>query len=138
MFVRSLAFTLFALTSMVGCASNPPPRVVRVSDVGDGPPLLPGQALVIEFQENDRLPLSFVLAGPLLVTEGDTALTLRATRRFFLRVDEDGIATSLDGHDFSKGNGAPGSFQAGISATKEGVRANVTIKGPTPNGLTAN
>lgn len=135
----SVVLPVISLASMLGCASSAPPRIIRVTDVGaEGTPLLPGQPLIVEFHENDRIPLSFVVAGPLLVTEGDTPLTLRATRRFFLRLDEDGLTSSLDGKNFAD-NSAPGSFAVGLSATREaGVRANVTIKGPTPKEPVAN
>ena len=127
--IVALTLTLFT----AGCASGPPPRVVRVTDLGQAGKLEPGQSLVVEFREGDRLPLEFTMQGPLLETEkGTPPIMLRATRRFFLRIDEDGLRSSLDGKDFSLKPAAPGSFSVGFSATPAGAKANITIKGPTP------
>lgn len=54
-----------------------------------------------------------------------------AERHFFLRVDGDGVATSLDGKTFGE-NAAPGSFRIGVGVTQqEGVRASVLLSTPT-------
>lgn len=125
---------LFVALSTVGCASGPPPRTVRVTEMQGIAELAQGQPLIIEFHEGDTLPLDFSLQGPLLESAKDTQpIMLTAKRRFFLRIDGDGLHSSLDGKDFSKNAAAPGSFQIGIGATRErGTRANITIKGPTP------
>ena len=127
--------SLSALLSTLGCASSPPPRVVRVTDMQGVSELAKGQPLIIELREGDTLPLDFSLEGPLLESAKDAPpIILTAKRRFFLRIDGDGIHSSLDGKDFSKNAAAPGTFQIGIGATRErGTRANITIKGPTPN-----
>jgi len=121
--------------STLGCASGPPPRTVRLDQVQAMADLANGQPLIIEFREGDTLPVDFSLQGPLLESAKDTpAIVLTAKRRFFLRIDSDGLRTSLDGKDFSKNPAAPGSFQIGIGASRErGTRGNITIKGPTPN-----
>lgn len=122
-----------AVAALTGCASGPPLRVVRVNDVGTLAALTEGQALIIEFQPGDTLPLDVSIAGPLLESAPDTpAIVLTAKRRFFLRLDEDGLASSLDGEDFSQRSETPGSFQIGIGATRErGARGTIKIVGPT-------
>jgi hypothetical protein len=131
---KAIPFAVLAL-SILGCASGPPPRVFRVTDMKGMSELANGQPMIIEFHEGDTLPLDFSLQGPLLESAKDAPpIILTAKRRFFLRIDGDGFHSSLDGKDFSKNPNAPGTFQIGIGATRErGTRANITIKGPTPN-----
>jgi hypothetical protein len=125
---------LIVALSTIGCASGPPPRVVRVTEMQGVAELAQGQPLIIEFHEGDTLPLDFSLQGPLLESAKDAPpIVLTAKRRFFLRIDGDGLRSSLDGKDFSKNPAAPGSFQIGIGATRaRGTRASIIIKGPTP------
>ncbi len=132
--MKKIISLLLVTLSALGCASGPPPRVVRATDVQGVAKLALGQPLIIEFHEGDTLPLDFSLQGPLLQSPTDAPpIMLTAKRRFFLRIDGDGLRSSLDGKDFSKSPAAPGSFQIGIGATRErGTRATITIKGPTP------
>ena len=125
---------LFLALTLIGCTSGPPPRTVRLDQLQSIADLAKGEPLVIEFREGDTLPLDFSLEGPLLESAKDAPpIVLTAKRSFFLRIDGDGLRTSIDGKDFSKNPAAPGSFQIGIGATRErGTRATVTIKGPTP------
>ena len=135
---QSVWTCLVAITAaLAGCTSAPAPRVVRVNDVQAVAGLAQGQPLIIEFHEGDTLPLDFSLQGPLLESDKEAPpIVLTARRRFFLRLDGDGLSASLDGEDFSRRPLAPGSFQIGIGATPEsGTRANLTIKGPTPQEL---
>lgn len=121
--------------ALVGCASAPPARTVRLTDVPNlGTTLAAGQPLVIEVHEGDVLPLDFKLSGPLFESPVDQPpILLQAKRNFFLRIDEDGLRSSLDGKSFDKKPAAPGQFRVGIGATKErGVRAEIVIKSPTP------
>jgi hypothetical protein len=68
--------------------------------------------------------------------EGAPPIPLRVTRHFFLRIDEGGLKSSLDGKDFDWKPVAPGQFQLGVGVTKgEGVKANISIRTPTPPGL---
>lgn len=116
-----------------GCAPQIPPRVVRLADLGKGGPLLPGQALIVEVQEGDTIPLSFSLRGPFLTTPDDAPpIPLRARKHFFLRIDKSGLRASADGNHFDDTPKKPGSFQIGLGATKEGVRATVSIETPVP------
>ncbi|MFO0588851.1 MAG: hypothetical protein U0441_14975 [Polyangiaceae bacterium] len=130
-FVASLAFVLVPL--LQGCAPHVPPREVRLADIGKGGPLLPGQALIVEVQEGDTIPLSFSLRGPFMATPEDAPpIPLRAKRHFFLRIDKDGLRASADGKHFDERPVKPGSFQIGLGATKEGVRATIAIETPVP------
>ncbi len=116
-----------------GCAPQIPPRVVRLADIGKGGPLLPGQALIVEVQEGDTIPLSFKLDGPFLTTPDDAPpIPLRARRHFFLRIDRDGLRASADGNHFDAKPRKPGSFQIGLGASKEGVRGTIHIETPVP------
>jgi hypothetical protein len=133
--MNKLIPVLILALSTIGCASGPPPRTVPVTEMQGVSEFAKGQPLIIEFREGDALPLDFSLQGPLLESAKDAPpIILTAKRRFFLRIDGDGLKTSLDGVDFSRNAATPGSFQIGIGATRErGTRANITIKGPTPS-----
>lgn len=127
----------FALSTVafVGCAATPAPQHVRADALGQGA-IEPGRPIVVEFQEGDTIPLEFVLQGPFVRTEADAKpIVLRVARRFFLKLDEDGVASSVDGEDFDRGNAEPGRFQFGVSVTKDGVVAKIAIRTPTPDGL---
>lgn len=124
---------LLAALLVQGCAPKIPPRVVALSDIGKGGPLLPGQALIVEIQEGDTIPLVFSLRGPFLTTPDDAPpIPLRAKQHFFLRIDERGFRASADGLHFDDKPVKPGSFQIGLGASKEGVRATIAIETPVP------
>lgn len=129
--VAALAFALAPL--LQGCAPRIPPREVRLADIGKGGPLLPGQALIVEVEEGDTIPLTFSLRGPFITTPEDAPpIPLRAKRHFFLRIDGDGLRASADGKHFDERPVKPGSFRIGLGATKEGVRATIAIETPVP------
>jgi hypothetical protein len=95
-----------------------------------------GQPLVIEFQEGDVIPLHFKLDGPFVKSADDAApIPLRVVRHFYLRIDKSGIKSSADGKTFDAKPVAPGSFQIGVGANKDGPMATVAIRTPTPAGL---
>lgn len=119
-----------------GCAAAPAPRVVKLSELKGEVPLADGQPLIVEFEEGDTLPLVFQLDGPFMHSDKQAPpLTLRAARHFFLRIDEDGFHSSVDGKDFGKKPSMPGKFQIGFHVTKEGPRANISITTPVPAAL---
>lgn len=121
--------------ALSGCAATPVPQHVRADALGAGD-LDPARPIVVEFQEGDTIPLEFVLQGPFVRTDADAKpIVLRVARRFFLKLDEDGIASSLDGQNFDSDNAEPGSFQFGVSVTKDGVAAKMSVRTPTPEGL---
>ena len=136
--MKASRLALLSATALVaalsqGCAPPVPPRVVRLADVGQGGPLLPGQALIIEVQEGDTIPLVFSLRGPFMSTPDDAPpIPLRARRHFFLRIDKDGLRASADGQHFDAKPAKPGSFQFGLGASTEGVRATIAIQTPVP------
>lgn len=132
----SLALGPLALAPVLlslGCAPSVPPRTVRLADLGKSEPLLPGQALIIEVQEGDTIPLSFSLEGPFIATPAEAKpIPLRAKRHFFLRMDENGLRASADGLHFDTKPVKPGSFRMGFGASKEGARATIVIRTPIP------
>lgn len=118
---------------IAGCASGPAPLVVRASELKNASALAPGQPIVIEFQAGEEIPLELTMDGPLVQSQKpETPIRLKVVRRFFMRIDEDGVTTSLDGKTFGD-NVAPGSFRFGVGATKEkGVVATFAVRTPTP------
>ncbi|MFO0613658.1 MAG: hypothetical protein U0414_13765 [Polyangiaceae bacterium] len=131
----SLLGAALALVGLVGCAATPAPQYVRADALGTGT-IDPGRPIVVEFQEGDSIPLELLIDGPFVETPADaTAIALRVRRHFFLRLDADGLASSVDGRDFDPGIAEPGRFQFGVSITKEGVAAKMAIRTPTPEGL---
>lgn len=126
--IVSLALASLCLTA---CTATPEPRVVDADDVGTLGSLMPGQALVIVFDPGDRIPLDVSVGGPLVATPADSApILLEVKRRFFLRIDEDGVETSLDGKTFGKVE-RPGLFSIGVGANKKGTAAHISITTPT-------
>ncbi len=126
----ALATSLF----VAGCAARPTPPVVRAADLGKpgtvGPELV-GLPVVLLFEKGDRIPLSVEIGGPLVQTPGGLApIQLEVQRRFFLRLDEDGMATSLDGQSYGDVV-SRGSFAVGVGATKAGPLASIKVVTPT-------
>lgn len=124
----ALALTLSA------CATRPTPLVIRAADVRSRPVSVgPTEVLVLEFQPGDEIPFDVRVEGPLVETVAPSEpLRLRAVRRFFLRVDRTGVATSLDGVTFGE-HSAPGTFRVGVNVTQSaGVTASMAIRTPTP------
>jgi hypothetical protein len=131
MSVRCL-LVLSLSAACAACAGGPPPRVVSVNDLGRFGPLAPGQALVIAFAAGDTIPLDVAIDGPLVRSPpAMPPVALEVRRSFYLRLDKDGMQTSLDGVHFGD-NVAPGTFMMGVGATKEGVRAQLRVRTPTP------
>ncbi|NUO48268.1 MAG: hypothetical protein HOV80_05355 [Polyangiaceae bacterium] len=129
--IRSSAILCFAAV-VTGCASAPEPRIVDADDIGKLGSLEPNQALVIVFEPGDHIPLELSVGGPLVATPaGAEPIKLEVKRKFFLRIDGDGIKTSLDGKTFGKVD-RPGSFSIGIGANQKGTRAHISITTPTP------
>lgn len=136
--MRSLLprLSLALLLTLAGCAAAPPPRLVRAADLGKQGPLAPGQALVIELEAGDVIPLHFSLDGPFVQSPADApTIPLRVTRHFYLRIDGDGLKSSVDGQHFDGKPVSPGHFQVGVGAGPAGIEARVAITTPTPPGL---
>lgn len=129
-FVAALSFAL------AGCGSSLPPRRVKSADLASLQGFTFDRPLIIELEAGDVIPLVFKLDGPFLKTPDDAPpIPLRVTRHFFLRVDGSGLASSIDGEDFDKKSSAPGQFQVGVGVTREGLKANISIRTPTPANL---
>ncbi|MFT3770275.1 MAG: hypothetical protein QM820_33010 [Minicystis sp.] len=129
-----LLIPILALVSLPACASAPEPLRVRAAELGKGKALdVANRPLIIELAEGDTLPIDFSFTSELVeLTPATPALAFRARRRFFVRIDRDGVKTSLDGVHFGERPREPGSFRFGISATAEkGTRVEVNIKTPT-------
>ncbi len=123
--------TVLSVVSLVGCASTPEPRVVRATELASLGSVEPGQPLVVLFERGDQIPLSVVIGGPLVKSpEGAAPIPLEVQRRFYLRLDESGMKTSLDGKTFGDAV-EPGQFSVGVGATKEGANARIEVKTPT-------
>ncbi len=132
---RELMFFAAAI-AITGCAPTPEPRYVRLSELPRGPLDL-NRPLVIEVEAGDTVPLDFSLQGPLFESPKDAPpIMLRAKRHFYLRIGRDGLRSSVDRNDFSGRPVKPGSFQIGFGVTKTGPLATVTIRTPTPPGIT--
>ncbi|NUO52027.1 MAG: hypothetical protein HOV80_24515 [Polyangiaceae bacterium] len=130
--IRSLTTLLLSTAVLSGCAATPEPRIVDADDVGKLGPLEPNQALVIVFEPGDSIPLDLSVGGPLVATPADSQpIKLQVKRKFFLRIDGDGMKTSLDGKTFGKVD-KPGSFSIGVGANQKGTRAQISITTPTP------
>jgi hypothetical protein len=130
--LRLLALAL-GLAPFAACAPAAEPLRVRAADlaqlaqVGD----LRGRPVIIEFKEGDMVPIDLTFSGDLLeLTPPAPELAFRARRRFFLRIDHDGPAVSLDGVSFGVRPREPGMFRLGVSATPQGARVQVNIKTP--------
>ena len=95
-------------------------------------PTLPWIALAATLAANlAAAPAAWAQAWP-----GKQPIKLVAKQRFFLRIDSEGIATSLDGKDFSSDGFAKGSVQFGVGATRErGAHASLTLATPAVGGI---
>ena len=130
---RSLLPTLLVLCTVACGGAVPAPRVVRLRDVGSGPPLGEGQPLILELDEGDVIPLKLAIRGAFVETPADLAtIPLRVKRHCFLRIDKHGLKTSLDGKNFDWTPATPGTFRLGFAATKEGAHAEMEFQTPTP------
>jgi len=131
---RLLSLCCAALAgALSACAPMPEPQFVRAADLGKAGPLTLDRPIVVEFQEGDTIPLDFTLDGPFVKSDKDAPpVQLRVARHFFLRIDKDGLKASADGKSFDWKPARPGQFQAGVGVTKEGVRAHISIRTPTP------
>ncbi len=120
--------------SVMGCAAMPPARYVKSKDLGAlEQPIAPGTPIVVEFEEGDVIPLTVTIDGPFVKSpEGAAPIQLRVTRHFYLRIDKNGMKSSLDGKTFDWKPERPGEFQVGVGVTREGPKAHISIRTPTP------
>jgi hypothetical protein len=133
--LRSASLLAAIASLLCACAASPAPRLVKAAELSRIGSLVPGQPLIIQFEPGETIPVHLKILGPLVRTDPTTPpVRVQVLRRFYLRIDEDGLRTSLDGTSFDASPAQPGSFRFGIGATKhEGMRGEVTIRTPTPS-----
>lgn len=132
----TLMGSLGLLSLLAGCAgAAPEPLRVRAADLGtlDEALVKTGRPLVIEIQQGEVIPLDIDVGGDLVAAPEGTSIPLTAKRTFFLRIDKDGLTTSLDGNTFGTKPRVPGSFRFGVSATRaRGLRSEIVVRTPQP------
>ena len=117
---------ILVLTALAGllasCAhTSLAPLRVSASAAGPWPALREGQPLIIDFKSGDRIPVSIQVDGEIIeTTPSPSTIWLTAKRDFSVRIRGSEIKTSLDGANFDKKASAPGHFQFGLEATREG------------------
>ena len=130
---RLAAIAALSLASMsVGCAHAPEPLRLRYADLTTDPKTatlhLP---LILEVRQGDRLPVDLRFEGELFRMEPSAPpIEIVATRACFVRIDENGIRTSLDGVSFDAKPKVPGHFQLGINMTPAGAKLLVSVTAP--------
>ena len=108
------------------------PLRVSASAPAPWPPLREGQPLIIDFKARDRIPVSIQADGDVVeTTPSPSTIWLTAKRDFSVRIRGAEIKTSLDGVHFDDKPAAPGHFQFGLEATREGG-ARVVLRITTP------
>lgn len=129
--MKTFALALF-LTLAACAATGPAPHHVRARDLGTQPPqtLAPGTPIIVEFEPGDVIPVDLTIQGDLVGLVETPKLAVVAKRRFFLRIDKDGIRTSSDGKNFDEKVVRPGSFRIGLSVTSAGVRGQIDLVTP--------
>lgn len=131
--LRSAASLSVVASLLCACAASPAPRRLKASELSQVGSLVPGQPLIIQFERGETIPVHLEILGPLVRTDPTTPpVRVQVLRRFYLRIDRDGLRTSLDGESFDTSPAAPGSFRFGIGATRDGTRGQVTIQTPMP------
>lgn len=117
---------------LVSCVAAPPAQHVRFADVVDrGFRVDWTRPIVLEFQPGDRLPVHLALSDRLFdLSPGAPQLELVAKRRGFVRIEPGRVSTSLTGDDFHTEPLAPGSFNFGISITRQGTWLALAVTTP--------
>ncbi len=128
---RSRLLVLSLVSLLTGCASGSAPLRLRASDPASFAAARPDQPLIVEFQEGDVIPLRVTVRGELAETDASLPpVAVRARRHFFLRIDGDRLAVSLDGEHF--GSDKKGSLAFGIGFGPDGGKASLAITTPVP------
>lgn len=132
MIQRSFLAALPALL-LLACSSSQPPLRVRAADPSSFSAAVPGQPIIIEFQEGDEIPLEVSVSGDLVATDPATPpVKVRAKRHFYLRLDGSEMKTSLDGEHFGS-SAKRGSFAFGLGFDQTGTKATIKVTTPTPS-----
>lgn len=123
------ALLLACTFAITGCSSLPPLRV-KANNPSTFAEARPGQTLIVELDEGDTIPLSFLIQGDLIETKPPPPpIMLVAKRHFFLKIDGSGVKTSVDGEHWNASR-KKGSFAFGLGFTKEGTTATARITTP--------
>jgi hypothetical protein len=126
-------FAILLASSAVGCGAREPEAVrVRYADLASSPSKLRLDVpAILEFHQGDRIPVELRFTGELFDMSPEVpAIELVAKRDGFVRIDGNGVRTSLDGRDFDARPKVPGSFQLGFSVTAEGTKLVVNVAAP--------
>jgi hypothetical protein len=129
---RSIALALLLPLLLAGCAPARPAQHVRFADVaGSGFRVDWTRPLVLEFQPGDRLPVHLALSDQLFdLSPAAPPLELVAKRRGFVRIEPGQVSASLTGDDFDTKPLAPGTFNFGISVTRQGTWLALAVTTP--------
>lgn len=123
MMVATTGFVLLATSAQAG------PRTVRATDMTPSmwSDLAVGRLgdMVIEFRQNDELPVSFEAQGDLLETRRTSVSYVGIKKNFWLRLSQNDVEISFDGASFKKLNESlTGSIEAGAGTGQAGGVAN--------------
>lgn len=123
MMVATTGFVLLATSAQAG------PRTVRATDMAPSmwSDLAEGRLgdMVIEFRQNDELPVSFEAQGDLLETRRTSVSYVGIKKNFWLRLSQNDVEISFDGASFKKLNESlTGSIEAGAGTGQAGGVAN--------------
>lgn len=135
-FVRPVRALLVALPvalpvalAGLGC-SSPPALRIKANDPSTFAEARPGQPMIVQFEEGDVIPLSLVVQGELVETNPTPPpIRLVAKRRFFLKIDGDGVRTSIDGEHWGASK-KRGTFAFGLGFDTGGTKATARIVTP--------
>jgi hypothetical protein len=118
-FYSSIALALL----FSGCGSAPPAQHIRFTDAArSGSGIDWSRPIVLEFQRGDRLPVHVSLSDQLFdLAPTAPQLELVAKRAGFIRIEPGRLSSSLTGDDFDTRPLAPGTFNFGLSITREGT-----------------
>jgi hypothetical protein len=132
---RMLCLCLMIGMTAAACAPAEEAHYARLRDLPSLSGWKPGEPLVLEVDKGDTLPLRFSLDGPLFQSAKDAPpIVLEATRHFYVRIDHNGLRSSLDGKDFGASPAKPGQFQIGFGVSPKGAEASIAIRTPVPHG----
>ena len=124
---------LLVLVTAIGCAHAPDPVRVSLARIGAGglARWTGEEPLIVEFQAGDRLPVHLELGGEEFILDpSQPPIELVAKLHCFVRFDNHGIRTSLDGLNFDAPE-HPGSFRVGLNAAPgRSPWLDVILKGP--------
>lgn len=124
-----------ATLALAACAPAIEPLRVRAADLSKMPERAPDQPIIVEVAEGDVIPIDLAFEGELIeLTPRSPALSFRAKRRFFVKIDKSGLTVSTDGVHFGERPKQPGSFRLGLAVKREGAKVEIGVKMPVHGG----